>query len=248
MVDDNQTNRRILWEILSNWGLRPTAVADGRDAVAELQRAARSQQPYVLALLDVMMPEMDGFELAARIRQDPALSGLQLMLLSSAGLTDHEDHHPDLDIAQRLLKPVKQSDLWNAITEVLGTASVGEVASKPVADTSPESVAAQHILVVEDGLVNQKVALDILSRRGHTVVVANNGKEALETLSREAFDLVLMDVQMPEMDGLEATVAIRAQEQTTGAHLPIIAMTAEAMSGDRERCLAAGMDHSYVRT
>ena len=242
VVDDNQTNRKILEEMLSNWGMRPTAMADAPAALAELERAAQARQAYPLALLDVMMPEMDGFELATRIRQHRALAGLRLLILSSAGRPDDEARAQALGVARCLLKPVKQSDLLNAIMDALEMPVVPAVFWEHGADTRPEHISPRHILVAEDGLVNQKVAVDLLTRRGHTVVVANNGKEALQALAKEPFDLILMDVQMPAMDGFEATAAIRAQERTTGGHIPIIAMTANAMTGDRERCLEAGMD------
>jgi CheY-like chemotaxis protein len=245
VVDDNETNRHILVEMLGNWGMQPTAVADGAAALAELGRAARTERGYPLALLDVMMPEMDGFELAARIRQHADLAELRLLVLSSAGRPDDESRMRDLHIAWHLLKPIKQSTLLHAITDTLGLATVEGVAPKPAAAVHSAGLLRRHILLAEDGLVNQKIAVEMLTQRGHTMVVTSNGKEALEALSHEAFDLILMDVQMPVMDGFEATAAIRAQERVTGGHIPIIAMTANAMQGDRERCLEAGMD-SYV--
>ncbi|MEE8292438.1 MAG: response regulator, partial [Candidatus Tectomicrobia bacterium] len=245
VVDDNQVNRQILVEMLSNWGMRPTAVADGLSALAELERAAQAQPGYPLALLDVMMPEMDGFELAARIQQHPALAEIRLLMLSSAGQADDRTHGQALGVVRYLLKPVKQSDLLQAITDALGMGLKAVVPRHQVAAAPPECILPRHILLAEDGLVNQKMAVEMLTQRGHTVVVANNGQEALDALENESFDLILMDMQMPTMDGLETTIAIRTQEHTTGAHIPIIAMTANAMQGDRERCLEAGMD-GYV--
>ena len=245
VVDDNQVNRQILVEMLSNWGMRPTAVADGLSALAELERAAQAQPGYPLALLDVMMPEMDGFELAARIQQHPALAEVRLLMLSSAGQADDRTHIQALGVVRYLLKPVKQSDLLQAIADALGMGRVAVVPRHQVAAAPPECILPRHILLAEDGLVNQKMAVEMLTQRGHTVVVANNGQEALDALENESFDLILMDMQMPTLDGLETTIPIRTQEHTTGAHIPIIAMTANAMQGDRERCLEAGMD-GYV--
>jgi CheY-like chemotaxis protein len=243
VVDDNQTNRRILEEMLANWGIQPTVVADGRSALAELERAVYTQNRYALALLDVMMPQMDGFELATDIRQHRDLGSLPLLMLSSA--TEHTGDHKrlrELGIVRRLLKPVKQADLLQAIMEALGI-STGDTASpSSMSSLSPRNTPSRHILLAEDSVVNQKVAVNMLTQRGHTVVVASNGQEVLDALEREVFDLVLMDVQMPVMDGLESTAAIRVKERATGSHVPIIAMTAGAMQGDRERCLEAGMD------
>jgi CheY-like chemotaxis protein len=190
----------------------------------------------------MMIPEMDGLELAGRIRRTPALSGIRLLILSSAGYPDDPVRNQELDITQCLIKPVKQSELLHAITNALGLASIVHTPREQGVASRLEPILPRHILLAEDGLVNQKVVIDMLTQRGHTVVVANHGKEALEALEHTAFDLILMDVHMPEMDGFEATAAIRAKERTTGTHIPIIAITASAMKGDRERCLAAGMD------
>jgi CheY-like chemotaxis protein len=243
VVDDNQTNRHILEEMLLNWGMQPTVVADGLSALAELERAAHAQRGYPLALLDVMMPEMDGYTLAIQIRQHQTLAGVRLLMLSSAaGHPNDESRMRELGIARCLLKPVKQADLLQVMTETLGIATGDAVSPQSITTPRPKDIFSRHILLAEDGLVNQKVAVDMLTQRGHTVVVASNGKEALDAWEREAFDLVLMDVQMPAMDGFETTAAIRAKEHATGVHMPIIAMTAAAMQGDRERCLEAGMD------
>jgi len=245
VVDDNQTNRQILREMLANWGMKPETVGDGPAALAELARAAQTGQGYALALLDVMMPDMDGFELAGRIRQDTALAAIRLLILSSSGRPDDAIRSRELGIPRCLLKPVKQSDLLSAIMAVLGMATADTTSRHRGTDTRPEHISPRRILLAEDGLINQKVAVDLLTQRGHNVVVANNGKEALEVLENESFDLILMDLQMPEMGGFEATAIIRQKESSTRTHIPIIAMTAEAMTGDRERCLAAGMD-DYV--
>jgi CheY-like chemotaxis protein len=189
-----------------------------------------------------MMPEMDGLTLAAEIRQRPALAGCSLLLLSSAGEPAGAAQCQELGIARVLLKPARQSDLLDAILAALAARAADDQATAQPA--APQAVAARprRILLADDGLVNQRVAVGLLELRGHAVTVANNGKEALAALERASFDVVLMDVQMPEMDGLEATAALRRREQTSGAHVPVIAMTAHAMKGDRERCLEAGMD------
>ena len=240
VVDDNNTNRRILEDVLTNWGMRPEMASGGLEALAQLYEARMLGTPFRLALLDVMMPEMDGFTLAERIREDPRLEDCALIMLSSAGQTQDSVRCQELGIARYLIKPVKQSDLRDTILRVLS--AEGEPGGWP--EYTPLEIAprALRILLAEDGLVNQKVARGLLEARGHEVVVANNGREAVEAVEREAYDLVLMDVQMPEMDGLEATSVIRDREQTTGDHMHIVAMTAHALHSDRERCLQAGMD------
>ncbi len=246
VVDDNATNRRILEEMLTNWGMNPRVVDGGQAALAEMERAAAAGTPFPLVLLDSMMPEMDGFALAEQIKQHPELAGATIMMLSSAGPSGDSARRRELGIAAYLSKPIKQSELLDAILTVLHSASAEShrpASVKP--QILPTSQRPLHILLAEDNPVNQRLAVRILEKRGHTVVVADNGKQALATLDREPFDLILMDVQMPEMDGFEATQAIREREKTTGAHVPIVAMTAHAMKGDRERCLEAGMD-SYV--
>lgn len=242
VVDDNDTNRRILEDTLTNWGMQPTLAPDGPSALALMDDAVKRGTPFRLALLDVMMPDMDGFEVAQRIRQDSRLSDCVLVMLSSAGQTENSVRCQDLGIARYLIKPVKQSDLRETILRVLDAQGEPDYVSdrSPAQGTEPRR--SRRILLAEDGLVNQQVARELLESRGHQVVVANNGREALATLESGSFDLVLMDVQMPEMDGFEATAAIRQKEQTTGQHIPIVAMTAHAMKGDRERCLKAGMD------
>jgi CheY-like chemotaxis protein len=242
-VDDNATNRRILQEVLCGWQMRPTLCVSGAEALVELERAAAAGEPYPLVLLDAHMPEMDGFTLASRIQQSPLLAGIRLVMLTSAGQTDDVARCRKLGIEAYLLKPIKQSDL---LTTLLNALDAGRrLPPAPEAATPASGPRVFRVLLAEDNVVNQKLGVRLLEKRGHTVVVAGNGREALEVLARESFDVILMDVQMPEMDGLEATAAIRADEARTRRHLPIIAMTAHAMKGDRERCLAAGMD-AYV--
>ena len=242
VVDDNRTNRLILEEMLTNWRMKPTAVDSGPAALEEMDRATRAGEPFQLALLDVMMPEMDGFALAALIRQTPSRSATPLIMLSSAGYAESGARCRELGIDYYLIKPVKQSDLLDSIVTVLRVATADEVTLQAVDRKRPDSIESLRILLAEDGLVNQKVAVNLLEQRGHKVTVANNGEEALAALDRESFDVVLMDVQMPIMDGLEATGVIRQKEKASGTHIPILAMTAHAMKGDRERCLEAGMD------
>ncbi|MDP6041918.1 MAG: response regulator, partial [Candidatus Latescibacteria bacterium] len=239
VVDDNGTNRRIFEEMLIYQGMKPAAVESGEVAFEELLRAHRDGQPYPLVLLDAEMPVMDGYVLAQKIACDESLKETQIIMLTSAGRSEGVK---DL-LAGRLLKPVKQSDLFNLIADLFGGAP-GDFTNGDVKRERP--VEPLRILLAEDGLVNQHVAVDMLTQRGHTVVVANNGREALDSLeSGDPFGLILMDVQMPVMDGFETTAAIREQELQTGKHIPILAMTADVMKGDRERCLAAGMD-GYV--
>ena len=263
VVDDNATNRRILQEMLTNWHMKPTVVDGARAALAAMEQARDDGEPFALVLTDGMMPEMDGFELAEQIKQHSDLAGATIMMLSSAGHPSDRARCRELGVSAYLTKPIKQSELLNTIVTVLHPLSAELRQSSPqphlALSLSPRHL---HILLTEDNTINQRVALGMLKQRGHTVVVAGNGKEALAALEREAFDLILMDVQMPEMDGFEATRAIREREerarsqlslQSSGLrtpdsgllHVPIVAMTAHAMKGDRERCLAAGMD-AYV--
>jgi PAS domain S-box-containing protein len=241
VVDDNATNRRILEETLSHWQMKPRLAPSGPIALEALLRAAQAGEPFPLALIDVHMPDMDGYTLCQHIRQHPELAGATLILLTSGGQPGDRPRRQELGIAACLTKPVKQTDLWKAIMQALGMPlpqdEVEEAEEAPAGRTR-----RLRILLAEDNLVNQKLAVRLLERRGHEVTVANNGREALAAIGRTPFDVVLMDVQMPEMDGLEAAAAIRSQERSRGSHVPILAMTAYAMKGDRERCLAAGMD------
>jgi CheY-like chemotaxis protein len=244
VVDDNATNRRILQEMLTNWRMKPTVVASGRDALAALDAAGRSGNPYALVLLDGMMPEMDGFELAARIKQQPGLVGAALMMLSSADRKEDASRCRQLGVAAYLVKPIRQSDLLDAIVTTLDArvpAGAGE-AARPEPQLAAQPL---RLLLAEDNAVNQRLAVRLLEKRGHQVTVVSSGRQAVAAALEQSFDAVLMDVQMPEMDGFEATAAIREREKSTGGHLTIIAMTAHAMKGDRERCLEAGMD-GYV--
>ena len=247
MVDDHATNRHILVEMLGSWRMQPTSVASGSEALDELRQAADSDQPYRLVLSDVMMPGMDGLELVEHMRADPALREVTVILLSSAGGADDASRLRELAISRSLIKPVKPSDLLDAITAAFATTAAARP-FRPGSGIGNEAVDTDrqlHILLAEDGVINQRVAIGMLERRGHSVVLVDSGRKVLEKLAEEVFDVVLMDVQMPEMDGFEATEVIRRNEKTTGDHQPIVAMTAHAMKGDRDRCLEAGMD-GYV--
>ncbi len=242
VVDDNTTNRRILEEQLVNWGLCPTLAASGPEALETLQQAANNGAPFSLVLLDAYMPSMDGFTVAESIKRNPTLARATIMMLTSGGHPQDAVRCRELGLASYLTKPIKQSDLLNAIVAALQGAEGAQPVFSPPLIFSTKGRSSLHILLVEDNPVNQHLAVRLLEKRGHSVVVANNGKEALAALANESFALVLMDVQMPEMDGLAATKAIRQQEEATGAHIPIVALTSHAMKGDRDLCFAAGMD------
>jgi len=245
VVDDNRTNRRILEGMLGRLEMKAKSVEDGEEALTELSAGWQAAEPYALILVDVHMPGMDGLTLVERIRQRPELSTSRILMLTSAGYREDAKRSKELDIASYLLKPIRQSELRETITLVLG-AREQEGATPPAASYSlqdaREPTEALRILLAEDNLVNQRLATRLLEKRGHHVVVATNGREALEALEKESYDLVLMDVQMPEMDGMEAVARIREKEVRTGGHQAVVALTAHAMKGDMERGLSAGMD------
>ncbi|MDA1015996.1 MAG: response regulator [Planctomycetota bacterium] len=243
VVDDNATNRRILEEILTNWGMQP-AMADNVASATELLHAARdSGKPFRLILSDVNMPNSSGFDLARHVRNHPELAHTIIMMLTSGGRTGDVSLCRELGMSAYLMKPVKQSELFDAVVASLGITDaegVQEEAAHPV-----EIIRPLNILLAEDSPVNQKLAIGLLEKWGHTITVANDGQEAVELWKDGEFELILMDVQMPRLDGLEATREIRRQEAESGRHITIVAMTAHAMKGDRERCLSSGMDE-YV--
>jgi CheY-like chemotaxis protein len=250
VVDDNATNRRILEEMFLQFQMLPTTVDNGEAALDAMERARQIGEPFALVVLDGQMPGMDGFAVAERIKQDPELVQAVSMMLTSGGQSGDLARCRDLNIASYLVKPVKQADLRKAVLSALGASAVA--ASLPL--SAPASRHAHHspathrplrILLAEDNPVNQKLAVCLLEKQGHSVAVVGNGQEALTALEKESFDVVLMDVQMPEMDGFEATAAIREKEIGAQRRVPIVAMTAYALKGDRERCLEAGMD-GYV--
>ena len=241
VVDDNSTNRRILHELLAGWGTRPAVVESGQAALEAMRQAADAGHPYSVVLLDHMMPEMDGLMLAERIQADPRLTGAMLMMLSSADRPETAARCRERGVASYLTKPVKRAELLSALMRAVGAAARPAAAPRRFVPCGH----SLRLLLAEDNAVNQKLAVRLLEKRGHSVKVVGNGKEAVAALEAEAFDVVLMDVQMPEMDGLEATAAIRAREKASGERVPIVALTAHAMKGDREQCMAVGMD-GYV--
>ena len=245
VVDDNHTNRKVLCGMLSRWGLQPTAAGNGREALIALEQAHEAGTPFPLILLDGQMPEMDGFAVAEAIKERPHLAAATIMMLTSAGRPGDGARCRELGIAAYLLKPVSQRDLLQAILQARHAAATPQAAMLVTRHSLREARSHAHILLVEDNAVNQKLALRLLEKRGYRVTVAGDGREALAALEKQRFDLILMDVQMPEMDGFQATRAIREREKASGEHIPIVAMTAHAMKGDQERCLAAGMD-AYV--
>jgi len=243
IVDDVATNRRILQAYLHHWHMHPTVVDSGQAALVAMEQAQEVGTPFPLVLLNARMPEMDGFALAERIKQTPSLAGATIMMLTSGQHPGDAARCREVGIAAYLTKPIMQSELWEAIVAVLNiTASPVQDASHPPQPVVHDGQRHLCILLAEDNLVNQRLASHLLEKRGHTVVIVDNGQAALAALAQQAFDLVLMDVQMPVMDGFETTKTIRAAERETGTHLPIIALTAHAMKGDDEQCRGAGMD------
>jgi len=250
IVDDNATNRRILDEMLRRWEAQPTVVENGYAALAVLRAAAGNGRPFRLILLDAQMPDMDGFTLAERVIGEPALATATIMMLTSAGQRGDAARCRELGISGYLTKPIRSPDLRQAIRLALAPArdDRAPLVTRHAVRASAQSRAAVgplRVLLAEDNSVNQQLAVGLLKKRGHTTVVAEDGRAALAALDEASFDLVLMDVQMPVMGGFDATAAIRERERGTGKHIPIVAMTARAMKGDREACLAAGMD-GYV--
>jgi PAS domain S-box-containing protein len=250
VVDDNATNRRILVEVLTNWGVHPETVEDGPEALVAIRRAVEAGEPFDVAVLDGMMPGMDGLELAGLVRADPAIASTPLLLMTSEGISDGTARHRALGFAACLAKPLRQSEFFNALVNLIDNAAPSGPgreldARGPANDLLDVASPSEHglrILLAEDHPVNQKVAARMLEGMGHQVVVVGDGQQALDALDSRvvAFDVVLMDVQMPVMDGFEAVAALRAR--TDRLWIPVVALTAHAMKGDRERCIAAGFD------
>ena len=246
VVDDNATNRRILEDSVIRWKMIPTVAASAMAALQALQREDASGARFPLLLADVHMPEIDGFGLVERMRQDPSMSGVRIVLLTSSGERGDAARCRELGIAAYLKKPFDRLELRDVLLRVLAEdPSRPEKRALVTRHSVREHTKSLSFLVAEDNEVNRKLIARLLEKRGHTVVLAQNGQEALEALEKQPFDIVLMDGQMPVMDGFDATKCIREKEKSTGAHLPIIALTALAMKGDQERCLACGMD-GYV--
>jgi two-component system sensor histidine kinase/response regulator len=247
IVDDNATNRLILDEMLTNWGIETSCVEGVDEAIESLRKAREADKSYDLVLSDVHMPEKDGFALAAEIRKDEKLAGAVIMMLTSGDRSEDVEQCRKFGVSAYIRKPIKQSELFDSLVAVLAIDGTGDSASEHTEDSERTEVVIPplRVLLAEDSVVNQKLALALINKWGHSGTIACNGKEALDLATRETFDVVLMDVQMPEMDGLEATRQIRQSEVGSDRHLPIIAMTAHAMKGDRELCLESGMD-DYV--
>jgi len=245
VVDDNSTNLEVLCGMLRRWSLHPAAAASGPEALAALEKAHGAGSPFALVLLDSHMPEMDGFAVAQAIHERPHLASTTILMLTSAGILGDGARCRELGISAYLHKPVRPDELLGAILET----------HRAAAPSAPRPLVTRHslreirgevrILLAEDNAVNQKLAVRLLEKRGFHVTVAPDGRAVLEALEKARFDLILMDVQMPEMDGLKATAAVRERERSTGLHIPIVAMTAHALKGDADRCFAAGMD-AYV--
>lgn len=248
IVDDNATNRQILCEMLKNWGIVAVAADSAAAGIDAVNKATVAGKPFDLILSDVQMPHVDGFQFAEQLRQSQQSQSIPMIMLTSGGRIGDASRRMKLNISERLIKPVKQSELFDSIVRVLGVNS-----AEPEADAEAHNLATVdqqrplRVLLAEDNIVNQRLAIGVLEKHGHQVTVVNNGQAAIEALAEQTFDLVLMDVQMPVLDGMEATRRIRQEEETTGLHQPIIAMTAHAMKGDREACLEAGMDEYIAK-
>jgi two-component system, sensor histidine kinase and response regulator len=241
IVDDNRANRGILEGLLETWGMRPTSAQGGIEALSLLRAARESADPYKLILIDLHMPGMNGLELIEHIQQLPGATPATIMMLTSRGQHGDAARCAELGVSAHLLKPVRPLELQDAIGLAIGGRDP-DVAPRPSPEAAREPTESLRVLLVEDNAVNQKVATRLLERRGHQVTVASNGREALAALEKETYDVVLMDMQMPEMDGFEATRTIRAMEKGTALHQQIIALTAHALTSDRERCMEAGTD------
>jgi two-component system, sensor histidine kinase and response regulator len=242
VVDDNATNRKILVENFKRWGMHAVAASSGSQALKLAQEADRDHQPFKLILVDFQMPGMDGLELVRRMLSQSSPTPPPIMMLSSVGWQVSSDQCEELGISVYLTKPVTTSTLFDAIVKVMSAESAASPVPVPPAIADPAANHGTRILVVEDDATNRVLATNILKRNGYAIAIAKDGVEAVAMCSAESFDLVLMDVQMPNMNGLEATAAIRKLEQSSDRHTPILALTAHAMDGDRERCIEAGMD------
>jgi two-component system sensor histidine kinase/response regulator len=245
VVDDSSAAAHVLGEMLQRLGMRPTLAESG---IAALQCLEQDQGAFAMVLTDRNMPDMDGFRLVERLRQSPEFAGkAKIIVLLSTGPQVESARCQELGVDAYLTKPVSQAELFEAISRVLGASPSKSDSPEPIRRQTVPKPRRLRVLLAEDNAVNQKIACRFLEKAGHHVTLASDGRQALAAIERENFDVVLMDVQMPEMDGFEATAAIRAQERDTGKRLPIIAMTAHAMAGDRERCLAAGMDNYIAK-
>ncbi len=245
VVDDNATSRRVLGEVLVNWGMKPISVAGGEKALAVMAEALQEGHPFRLVLLDSNMPGMDGFTVARHIKEGAEYAGTTVMILTSGGSRGDAARCKELGVSAYLMKPIKQSDLFEGIMAAIsGEGETGEIITR---HSIRENRMRLDILLAEDHAVNRTLVVRMIEKWGHQIRAVENGRQAVEAINEHKFDLVLMDCQMPEMDGYQATAAIRKKEKETGEHLPIVAMTAHAMKGDRERCLDAGMDEYITK-
>lgn len=246
VLDDSATNRRILEEMLVALGMEPLCAANADDALTHLRRAAQKKQRFDLVLTDIHMPEVDGFEFATLVRADPDLATTLVMMATSGDRPGDAERSRELGVGAYIIKPIKQSELLESIRRAVGSVETVSAPAPPASLAEDSGVGALKVLLAEDSKPNQILAVQLLKKWGHSVEVANNGVEAVEKARSGGFDLILMDIQMPEMDGFEATRRILAEEaESHRQHVPIVAMTAHAMRGDEERCLEAGMD-GYV--
>lgn len=242
VADDNQVNRAMLEQTLSQWQMAVTMASDGASCLAKFEQAYKNGVPYQLVILDDHMPDIEGFPVAERIREMSGPSETKLILLTAHGRKGDADRCGNIGIEGYLRKPIRRAALLHGMTDVLGVGAAVTATERKLVTRHTIQEGRRRILLAEDNPVNQRLAVRLLEKQGHSVRVANNGREALDTLEQEAFDLILMDVQMPVLSGLEAAAMIREKEKTSGEHTRIVALTANAMSGDREKCLAAGMD------
>jgi CheY-like chemotaxis protein len=244
VVDDNATNRRILLRVLAGWDMLAQAVPTAEEALEAMRTAAHAGRPFSLVLVDARMPGMDGLGLIARVRENPKLDSAAIVMVSSVDRQVVLPRCRELGVAGCLVKPVSRPELLDAIERALRTPGFSRGGPAPAPPSRPASSnrSELNILLVEDNPLNQKLMLTLLAKDRHAVTLAADGREAVRVFGERPFDLILMDVQMPVLNGLEATALIREHELTSGTHVPIIALTARAMKEDREHCLAAGMD------
>ena len=247
VVDDHVTTRRVLREQLSRWGMRATTAPNVKEAFSHLRSAKNAGEPFSVVLADVQLPDADGFTLVEKINRQPSLAAATIMMFTPGHKLIDAARCRELGVVGYITKPIRGQELRAAIKGAVSTHEAGETSVSLRPESLPEkrTVRSLRVLLAEDNAINQRLTLRLLEKRGHTVVAAADGVEALEALDRESFDLVLMDVQMPRMDGFQVTAIVRQRERLSGAHLPIFAMTAHVLKGDEERCLQAGMD-GYV--
>jgi len=248
IVDDNPINRLVLYGMLKNWKMIPKAVESGKAALNEISRDKKAGKKFDLILIDFQMPEMDGFSLVERIIKKDYLDNSTIMMLTSSGNRGDAARCRKLGIRGYLLKPIKQSELFNAILLIFGTKTEKKDNEQLITRHSVRELKkGLKVLLAEDNIINQKVSSRILEKYGHLVTIAVDGEDVLAKMKEQTFDLILMDVKMPNMDGFEATDEIRSQEKKSGGHIPIIAMTAHVISGYRDKCISAGMDDCVTK-